>query len=92
MVDFYRTCAVGQINDAHDGALEGETMRLNIKNPETDRLVRELADLTGDSLTGAVTKAAQERLTEIGRPRDAARVPDGIEHRTEPCGQDGQTT
>jgi len=25
-------------------------MRLNIKNPETDRLVRELAQLTGESL------------------------------------------
>jgi hypothetical protein len=28
-------------------------MRLNIKNPETDRLVRELAQITGESLTDA---------------------------------------
>ncbi len=37
-------------------------MALSIKNPEADRLARELADLTGEGLTEAVIKALQERL------------------------------
>lgn len=37
-------------------------MPLSIKNPEADRLARELADLTGEGLTEAVVKALQERL------------------------------
>jgi Uncharacterized protein conserved in bacteria len=40
-------------------------MSLNIKNSETYRLIRELADLTGESLTGAVTEAVRERLERI---------------------------
>jgi len=35
---------------------------LNIKNPETYRLIRELADVTGESMTQAVTIAVRERL------------------------------
>jgi antitoxin VapB len=37
-------------------------MALSIKNPEADRLARELADLTGEGLTEAVIKALKERL------------------------------
>ena len=37
-------------------------MSLNIKNEETCRLARELADLTGETMTGAVTVALRERL------------------------------
>ena len=37
-------------------------MALNIKNEETCRLVRELADLTGETMTEAVTVALRERL------------------------------
>ena len=37
-------------------------MSLNIKNDETCRLARELADLTGESMTGAITVALRERL------------------------------
>lgn len=37
-------------------------MRLTIKNPETDRLARELVALTGESVTAAVTVALRERL------------------------------
>ena len=65
-------------------------MRLSIKNPETDRLARELADLTGDSLTGAVTKAVQAQLAEIWRVRIPATAPDEIEHPRDQSGQDGQ--
>jgi antitoxin VapB len=40
-------------------------MSLNIKNAETYRLIRELADLTGESMTGAVTAAVRERLARL---------------------------
>jgi antitoxin VapB len=40
-------------------------MSLNIKNAETYRLIRELADLTGESMTGAVTEAVRERLVRV---------------------------
>lgn len=38
---------------------------LNIKNPEAYRLVRALADATGESLTEAVTVAVRERLERL---------------------------
>lgn len=37
-------------------------MALNIKDPETDRLARELAELTGESITRALHRAIQMRL------------------------------
>lgn len=37
-------------------------MPLNIKNEETHLLAKELADLTGDSITEAVTSAIREAL------------------------------
>ena len=37
-------------------------MSLNIKNDETCRLARELARITGETMTGAITVALQERL------------------------------
>lgn len=40
-------------------------MGLNIKNAETYRLIRELAELTGESMTGAVTEAVRERLERL---------------------------
>jgi antitoxin VapB len=43
-------------------------MGLNIKNAETYRLIRELADLTGESMTAAVTVAVQDRLERVRQP------------------------
>jgi antitoxin VapB len=40
-------------------------MSLNIKNEEADRLAHELAGLTGESLTMAVTVAMRERLDRL---------------------------
>ena len=40
-------------------------MSLNIKNEETHRLARELAALTGESVTTAVTEAVRERLERL---------------------------
>jgi antitoxin VapB len=37
-------------------------MALSLKDPETDRLAREVARLTGESLTEAVRKSLSERL------------------------------
>lgn len=37
-------------------------MALNIKSREADRLARELAALTGESITDAVTRAVEDRL------------------------------
>lgn len=46
-------------------------MALNIKNPEAERLARELARITGESLTQAVTEALRQRmLHETGRVSD----------------------
>jgi antitoxin VapB len=42
-------------------------MGLNIKNEETHRLVKELAKLTGESMTTAVTEAVRERLDRVRR-------------------------
>lgn len=44
-------------------------MSLNIKSPEAVALVRELAAVTGESLTSAVTTAVRERLERV-RHRD----------------------
>ena len=40
-------------------------MALNIKNDETVRLAKRLAELTGESLTTAVTEALRERLARV---------------------------
>lgn len=40
---------------------------LNIKNAETYRLIRELADATGESMTEAVTVAVRERLDRLAQ-------------------------
>lgn len=44
-------------------------MALNIKNDETQRLIKKLAELTGESQTTAVTKAVQERLSRVHKER-----------------------
>jgi antitoxin VapB len=38
-------------------------MALSIKHPEADRLARELAETTGESITEAVVLALRERLS-----------------------------
>lgn len=40
-------------------------MALNIKDPETDRLARELSAATGESITQAVRVAMEERLRRV---------------------------
>ena len=47
-------------------------MALNIKDHETDHLAREVANRTGETITGAIRVALQERLQRLsGRQRAA---------------------
>jgi antitoxin VapB len=49
-------------------------MSLNIKNEETHRLARELARLTGESMTAAVNEAIRERLERVRGKSKKSRV------------------
>jgi antitoxin VapB len=40
-------------------------MSLNVKNPEAHELARELAELTGESMSSAVTIAVRERRDRV---------------------------
>ncbi|MBN9533181.1 MAG: type II toxin-antitoxin system VapB family antitoxin [Alphaproteobacteria bacterium] len=42
-------------------------MALHIRHEETERLARELAKRTGETLTAAVHKALEERLNQVER-------------------------
>ena len=69
-------------------------MALSLKDPEVDRLARELADRTGETLTEAIRVALRDRLVrlrgqrrrrpsseelrEIGRRRGPSRNPPDI--------------
>jgi len=44
-------------------------MAISIKSVETERLAREVAATTGESLTGAIQKALEERLERIRQQR-----------------------
>lgn len=46
-------------------------MSLNIKNEETCFLAAELARLTGETKTGAITRALRERLVRVQHARSA---------------------
>ena len=45
-------------------------MSLNIKNDETCQLARELAELTGETMTGAITVALRQRLEREKRVKE----------------------
>ena len=51
-------------------------MALNIKDHETDRLVRQLARLTGENITQAVKTAVRQRIERESRERGRASVDD----------------
>lgn len=46
-------------------------MALSIRDPKTDRLARELATLTGETMTGAIRVALEQRLQRERRRRQA---------------------
>jgi len=70
-------------------------MSLNIKNPETHRLARELARRTGESVTQAVTEALREQLKrhETASKRESRMEwLDSITKVTAPLMNDGRTS
>lgn len=56
---------------------------MNIKNDRTQRLAKELAKLTGESLTAAITEAVRERLQRVRGKRG-----DGLAERLLAIGKD----
>jgi len=58
-------------------------MAMNIKNEKTQKLTRELAKLTGESLTTAVTEAVRERLDRV-----RSELGDGLADRLVKIGKD----
>jgi antitoxin VapB len=52
-------------------------MALSIKDPKTERLARNLAQLTGENITTATKRAIEERLRRLGgHSRKAALLED----------------
>lgn len=49
-------------------------MSLNVKNPEAHELARELAELTGESMSAAVTVAVRERRDRVIADRSGGLV------------------
>ena len=61
---------------------EPNKMALSIKHPETERLARSLAKLTGENTTMATKRAIEERLRRLGgHSRKAALLEDMAEIR-----------
>jgi antitoxin VapB len=57
-------------------------MALSIKDPETERLAKNLAQLTGESITTATKRAIEERLRRVsGHARKATLLTDLFEIR-----------
>ena len=66
-------------------------MSLNIKNSETC-MPSELARLTGETMTGAITVALRERLEREQRRRNIDIRPKAPSHRRTLCGAHGPGT
>ena len=60
-------------------------MSLNIKNEETCRLADELARLTGETMTGAITVALRECLEREKRERSAEALAQEMRAIAERC-------
>lgn len=62
-------------------------MGMNIKNPEAERLTRQLAEATGESLTEAITASVRERLERV-HARAARQRPEARRERLLELGQE----
>ena len=61
-------------------------MALSIKDPETDRLIRDLAEVTSESITEAVRKSVKARLLRERRKRgDPRTLADRLNEIAIPC-------
>jgi antitoxin VapB len=57
----------------------GNHMALNIRNPETEHLADQVAALTGETKTAAVTRALRERLERLNQARQGRRLADDLD-------------
>ncbi|HXV65240.1 MAG TPA: type II toxin-antitoxin system VapB family antitoxin [Vicinamibacteria bacterium] len=62
-------------------------MALSLKDPEADRLARELAARTGETLTKAVIVALRERLTRLRHRGRRRRLRDELREIGQRCAQ-----
>jgi len=60
-------------------------MALNIRNPEAEQLAEELARVTGETKTEAVTRALRDRLTRVRRERSRRRLADELDDIARHC-------
>ncbi len=60
-------------------------MALNIRNPQVDALASELARLTGETKTEAVTKAVKDRLERVKRDRQRRSLADELNAIGQQC-------
>ncbi len=60
-------------------------MALSIKHPEADRMAREIAKRTGESLTEAVVNSLRERLQRERRKRLKGRLAEELRRIGERC-------
>ena len=60
-------------------------MMLNIDHPDVDRLARELAATTGESLSDAIVQALRERLAREHRRRQVPRLRDQLRAIRQRC-------
>jgi antitoxin VapB len=61
------------------------SMALNIRNPEAEKLAADLARLTGETKTEAVTKALRDRLLRLRRERSKRRLADELDEIGNHC-------
>ena len=54
-------------------------MPLHIKDADTHSMAKRLANLTGESLSKAVKRAIQEKLTRLERTRDGVALADELD-------------
>jgi antitoxin VapB len=60
-------------------------MALNIRNHETEKLAADLAALTGETKTEAVTKALKDRIDQVKRRRSKRRLADRLDEIAKHC-------
>ena len=65
--------------------LHMRSMALNIRNPETERLAADLARLTGETKTEAVTNALRDRLLRLRRERSKRSLADDLDEIGNHC-------
>lgn len=61
------------------------TMALNIRNIKAEQLAAELAQLTGESKTEAVTRALEERLSQVRKGARKRHIVDRLNEIAEHC-------